>query len=235
MRERVAVDGKQDTGHSCASSAAIASIARSVAVRAASAGVELAEVGEVDRRSVADAPGLQRAQAVGSLDAGRHERHAGLERDPGSAGMRLAPATACGSPSSAGALGEHRDHVPLAREPHGRLDRGEVGSPAMHLEAAARPDDDPEREPEQLRLGHEPQKAMWPQCQSERPRVEVRRVAGREDISARQRQILLSVSPIPEAEAHDRPRNGGDQGVQRRGPGRTRHRRRVSRIRRRSS
>ena len=182
MRQRVAVDREQRPAHAVASSSAIAAITRSVAIRAASAGRQ-SPGRRLDRRAVTDAPRAKRPQAVGSADAGGHERHARVERDARGAGMclrlpRLAQALLAACP-----FREHRDHVAVASERDRRLDRLQVGLAAVHLEAAARLDDHPEREPEELRLGHEAQEPVRPDRQAERPRIEIREVAGREHVA----------------------------------------------------
>ena len=55
-------------------------------------------------------------------------------------------------------------------------------------------------------------------------------VPGGEDVARFAGQILGSIGPVAERKVQDRPRNEGDRGVEERGPGRTGHRRRVSRI-----
>src|SRR5581483_3104240 len=128
-------------------------------------------------------------------------------------------------------LREHRDHVAVSREPDGGLDRLPVGPPPVNLERARRDERRPEREPEELRLRHEAEEPPRPEAEAERPRIEVRHVAGRQDEAALRGQVLAARGAIPEGEAGDRPGNGRDRRVERGGAWRTWHRRRVSRKR----
>ena len=185
--ERVAVDREQEAAHSDASSAWIAAISRSVAVRAASASSWPAQVVELDRLAVAHAPRLEPAQAVRALDPRRDERHPGLERDPRRPGVRARLARLPQALPAPRALGEHRDHVARARQPDGGLDRRVVGLAAVHLERAGAGRDRREREPEELRLRHEAQKTARPDRQPDRPGIEIREVAGRQHVARSRR------------------------------------------------
>src|SRR5207247_10209568 len=122
---------------------------------------------------------------------------------------------------------KHRDHVPVAREPDGGLDRLDVGCAPPHLEGAASLDEEAEREPEELRFRHEAEISAREQTQTERPRVEARRVPGRQPIAARGGQIPTYVDAV----AEDEPRHGtgkrGGEGDVGGGSGRTRRRQRV--------
>src|SRR5581483_8122252 len=99
---------------------------------------------------------------------------------------------------------------------------------AVHLECAAGGEEGAQREPEELRLRHEAQEALRPEAEAERPRVEIRDVPGREHVAAVRRQVLAPVRPVAEHEVDERPRAERDERVERRGPGRTCHRPRVS-------
>ena len=99
--ERVAVDREQETAHSDASSALDRGHQPVGRVRAASAAPGRARSSSSIGGAVPHAPGLEPAQAVGALDPRRHERHAGLERDPRRARVRAAPRASSAGPSAA--------------------------------------------------------------------------------------------------------------------------------------
>ena len=128
--QRVAVDRQEHAAHSDASSSWIAAIRRSV-VSTASCG---------DRRSGRRSARARPRAGAGrrALDPGRDERHARLDRDARGAGVRLRGVLLADALPAACALREHRDHVALARELDGGLDRLAVGAAAVHLERAAR-------------------------------------------------------------------------------------------------
>ena len=145
MGERVAVDDQERRAHAvparAASSRRTARAPRSprAAARsrrcAASACGEPGEIGGLDRRAVGDPQRPEAREPVGAGDAGGHERHARLERDPRGAGVpaRLVPlAQPLRAPRP---LREHDDDVARAaelrrpcRSPAGRASRGRPGS-----------------------------------------------------------------------------------------------------------
>ena len=102
------------------------------------------------------------------------------------------------------ALGEHHDDVPLAAEPDGGLDRLQVALAAAHGKGAARRDERPEREPEQLGLGHEAEVPAREERHPERPGVGVREMVRREDVSTLRRKPFEALPALPE----DEPQHG---------------------------
>ena len=100
-------------------------------------------------------------------------------------------------------LGEHHDDVAVAAEPNRGLDRLEVVLAAAHGKGAARRDEGPEREPEQLGLGHEAQVAAREQRHPERPGIGVREMVGREHVAALCRQPLDPLPALPVEQSQD--------------------------------
>ena len=143
---------------------------------------------------------------------------AGTSGTPASSAIRAAPVCALrlarlAQPLlAARALGEHRDHVPGARELDRGLDRLRSAWPRCTLKAPQAAMNGAEREPEELGLGHEAQEAPRPERQPERPGVEIRDVAGGEDVAAVGGQMLGSVGPVAEDQAQHRPGNDGRSG-----------------------
>ena len=196
VRERVAVDREERAHARDASSSRIRAIIRSVA------SCDAARRSSLPRRSsmstgapYATRSGPKRSSRFGPRDRGRHERDAGLERDPRGAGPRPRRVLLDESLRTACSLGEHHHGVPLAREPHGRLDRLGVGLAAPHLERAGAVDDVAQRPPVELRLRHDPQPVPRPERHPERPRVEARDVIARENEAARGGEVLLAAKP----------------------------------------
>ena len=110
-------------------------ISRSVAVWAECRRSSTAQVVQLDRRPEDDPQRPEREQLVGAGHRCRHERHPGLERDPGR--TRACPGLVLlDEPLLAPrSLGEHDDDLALAGKPDGRLHRLHVSDAAPDLES----------------------------------------------------------------------------------------------------
>ena len=105
----------------------------------------LAEIVERDRVAEDDLQLGEVAEVSGARDAGRHERHSCLERDPRRTGAPACLVTLAQPLLPAGALGEHDDDVPRPAEADGGLDRLLIALAPPHRKRAAGTYERPER------------------------------------------------------------------------------------------
>ena len=148
------------------------------------------EAVDLEGGAVAHAQRPQTREAVRPLDRRRHERNAGLERDPCRPGMCSRLVLLDEPFPLARAMREHHHDVTFAHELDGGVDRLHVALAAADLECPAGADEGADRPPEQLGLGHEAEVAARPERDPERPRIEVGDVVRGEHEPAVLRQVL---------------------------------------------
>ena len=164
------------------------------------------------RRPERDPPAPEERQPLRARDRGRHERHAGGERDPSRPRVRPSDVLLLEALRPACPLGEDPDDVPVPRERDCAVDRVRVAFAAADGKDAEAAQDRRGERLEQLRLPHPAELARVERVR-EREAVEVRELVRGEDEAART-HVLEAGHAGPEDEPHEGPGAGGDQPVE---------------------